>query len=304
MQKILDSGEFILITALLFGAFFPIISKLGFNTIPPIYSAAYASLIAGIVFFSTLIARKELKTFQTCRAWKDILLSTLMIGVCLYGFLFYGISKTTAGNASVLALFEVFFSYIILSIIIKSEPLIKHHIIGAVLMVIGAGIILAPNITGSFSAGDFIIILAYVFAPLGNRYAKNALHEVSPVFLMTIRSFVSGIFLLALANLIETHPERHQFFEGAIYLLINGILILGFSKILWLEALKRLPITKASSISVIVPAFTLFFAWIILDEVPTLWQITGLIPIAIGVSLIMKKTTPMTHLNKNSAHPL
>lgn len=289
MKKFLDSGEFILFATLLIWCFFPIVNKLSFNTVPPVHAAGYASLIAGVTFLIILALRGQLYFFKTCTVWKEICLSTLFIGILFYGFVFYGTSLTTAGNAAVFNLFEVFFTYLILSVIIKSETFVRAHILGACLMVAGALIILVPKMNGQIAWGEVIIMAGCMFTPLGNKYAKDAITQVSPFFLMTVRSLISGVFLTGLAFLMETPPTANGLAEGLPYLIINGVLLLGFSKILWLESIRRIPITKAQSISVITPALTLFFAWLVLGETPTAFQISGLVPIAGGAFLLLRK---------------
>ncbi len=289
MKKFLDNGEFILFATLLIWCFFPIVNKLSFNTVPPVHAAGYASLIAGVTFLVVLALRGQLYFFKTCTVWKEISLSTLFIGILFYGLVFYGTSLTTAGNASVFTLFEVFFTYLILSVLTKNEAFVKEHIAGACLMVAGALIILVPKMEGQIAWGEIFIMTGCMFTPLGNKYAKAAIAYVSPFFLMTVRSLISGVFLLGLAFLIETPPAAGGFVEGLPYLIINGVLLLGFSKILWLESIRRITITKAQSISVITPVLTLFFAWLILGEKPTFFQITGLLPVAAGAFLLLRK---------------
>ena len=61
---------------------------------------------------------------------------------------------------------------------------------------------------------------------------------------------------------------------------------MGFSKILWIEGIHRIPVGKAVSLEAINPAFTLILAYFILHEIPTKWQIFGFLPIFIGVLFV------------------
>lgn len=69
-------------------------------------------------------------------------------------------------------------------------------------------------------------------------------------------------------------------------LIINGIIQLGFSKILWMEGIHRISVTKATALGSIAPIITIFFAWLILREAPTSFQLFSVIPMIAGVILL------------------
>ena len=77
------------------------------------------------------------------------------------------------------------------------------------------------------------------------------------------------------------------------FLLINGFVVLGFSKILGLEGIHRISVTRAASIACFAPLFTLFFAYLILHQVPTIWQLSSIAPLLIGLVLLnYQKSAP------------
>ena len=51
---------------------------------------------------------------------------------------------------------------------------------------------------------------------------------------------------------------------------------------MWIEALHRISITKVTAMLGLVPAMTLVFAYLYLNEVPGVRQTLGVIPILIG----------------------
>jgi len=167
----------------------------------------------------------------------------------------------------------------------KKEKLKRKHIFGAILMVIGALLVLFP---GQFQVkeGDLIILLATTLPPFGNYYQQRARKKVSSTVIMFYRSFLSSIFLFALASIFEVRPSTSALMESGIFILVNGIFLMGLIKILWLEGIHRIPITKAISLTAIAPAFTLLFAYFILGEIPTIWQLSGFLPMFIGIFLI------------------
>jgi len=75
-----------------------------------------------------------------------------------------------------------------------------------------------------------------------------------------------------------------------LFLIATGIYVAA--KIMWIEALKRISITKLSAMLALMPVFTLIFAYFYLGEVPQLRQILGILPVLIGGYLI---TRPRRH---------
>lgn len=277
-------GEWNLIGASFLWSFFPILTILSIQQIPPITAAGISTLFAAVFFMAWVSVRSEWHLLRNS-VWKQILLSTLLIGVLFFGILFIGISHTTAGNTAILLLSQVFFTFLILNVFLSLERNTTLQYIGAFLMVVGAVIVLLPRGGVSVDFGALLIIVATVFPPMGNWFAKQALQEVSPHFLMMVRSTIAGFFLLALGFLIETVTFSFGF-ETILFIAINGLVLLGFSKILWLEAIRRITVAKAVSMGAIEPVLTIFFAFIILSEIPTMSQLIGIVPVLLGVYLI------------------
>ncbi|MDC0358260.1 DMT family transporter [Oligoflexia bacterium] len=283
MRKEREGEIFVTLEAIFWGLF-PVITILSVNTLPPLFCAGVSTLVAALFFAVVLTIKKEWHQLKVTAAWKNILLATFYIGFLFYGLLFWGISLTTAGNASIILLMEVFFSVVVLRAWGK-ERLTAQELKGATLMVVGAAIVLFPGKI-ELRLGDLIVLLAPVFTPFGNYYTQKARREVSSSLIMFVRSLISGLALLLIAFVIGGLPERGAVVESGMFLLINGVLILGLSKLFWIEAIHRISISKAISMASISPLFALIFAYFFLAEIPTAWQICGLLPVLVGVWLL------------------
>jgi drug/metabolite transporter (DMT)-like permease len=264
---------------------FPIFSKLSFNSISPLYSAAFSILTAGVFFAFMITVKKEWKEIKVKSAWSDILHATLIIGVIFYSLTYIGIQKTSAGNASIIALTEVFFSMTILRLW-KKESLREKYIAGSMLIVVGAFAVLFPGGRLQLNQGDLLILAAAAVAPAGNFFQQRARDKVGANMIMFIRSLLSGIALLILAAFFEPAPSVSAIFSSFYFLLANGLLLMGLGKIFWIEGIHRIPITKATALNSIGPAFTLLFAFLIIKEVPSVWQFLGFLPMLIGIFLL------------------
>ncbi|MDD5623599.1 MAG: DMT family transporter, partial [Candidatus Peribacteraceae bacterium] len=266
---------------------FPVITTLTFSRITPLFSAAISTLLAAVFFAAVLTAKKQWPCLRRRNAWKDILLTSLYIGVIFYGLIFLGIRRTTAGNASIMSLMEILFSFLILGLFLRHEKISVQRVLGGICMAAGALVILLPKASG-WHSGDLLVVLATLFPPLGNKYAQQARRVVSAECIMFCRSVISGCFLLLFASLFEPVPTIPALSSSIWFLLVNGLLLLGLSKILWIDGIHLIPITKAISLESITPLFTLLVAFLVLHEPIFAYQILGLLPIMGGIWLLTK----------------
>ena len=277
-------GElFILGEAALWGLF-PIITLLSYGTLSPLISLAGSAFFAALFFAITITIQRRWKEFFRKNIYKDLFMATLIIGIIFYLLTFIGLQYTSPGNVSIIELIEVFFSYLLFHVWQKGY-IPKEHVIGALLMVLGAVIVLYPNVH-SFQIGDLLILIAAFVAPFGNHFQRRARKSVSSQTIMLFRSVVSGMFVLLLAGLLRTPFSVIDIQKSLPFLAINGVLILGVSKIFWIEAIHRISVVKANALAALAPLITLFTAWAVLGTPPTIWQILAFIPMFIGILLL------------------
>ena len=281
-------GEWAIYSEAFLWSLFPVVTILTYTSLPALYTAALATFASSGFFALVLTVRRRWGDMYVRGAWKAIAYSTLFIGITYYAFLYTGLKFTTAGNASIVSLMEVFFSFLILGVILKIEKTTGAQKVGAVFMVVGALCILLPQ-SSAWRWGDMLILIGAAAPPIGNHYAKGARGLVSSEYIMFARSIVSGFFLLLLAFVFETMPTREAVQSSLLPILFSGFLLLGLSKILWLEGNYRLPVSKAIALASIGPLFTLVFAYFLLGEKVTMYQILGFIPMFVGIRLLTQK---------------
>ena len=277
-------GElYILGEAALWGLF-PVITILSYKVLPSMISLTLSTFLSGIFFFLITLYRKKLYELRNPLLWKYVLYIVFFIGILFYSFYYFGLTKTTSGNASILSLFEVCTSYIFFNLI-RKEHFSFESKIGTVLMVLGATIVLLPNFS-SINFGDLFILIATFCAPIGNFFSQKVKQIASTETILFLRSLIATPLLLLLAYMFGQHLHVAEIKESFWFIFINGILLFGVTKIFWLEGITRISVTKANALGSITPLFTLFIAWIVFIQVPTIWQITSLVPFFFGVLLL------------------
>lgn len=161
-------------------------------------------------------------------------------------------------------------------------------------MLMGTLIVLYPNTT-KLHLGDLLILMATMIAPFGNYYQQRARETVSSEMILFIRSSISTPVVLIFAYLLRDKFSIMDVKSSAVFILINGFLLLGFSKILWVEGIHRISVTKSNALASISPPLTLLFAWFFLDDIPTRFQLFSIVPIIIGMVLLSIDKSPAPH---------
>lgn len=277
---------YILLSAVLWASF-PVLTAVALKTLP-VFTAAALTTLCSTFFFLTLLFLQPQKQKPSRRCIRDIAFACVTIGIGYYIFSYVGISLTTPGNAAIVMLMEIFFSYLFISVIAKHEPFVVSHVLGALLMVSGVMFVLAPSANG-FSTGDIVLLFGSMLPPLGNVAMQRARKEVSAAYIMFFRSLTGTVTLALLACVFDGVPTQAALFSALPAILVGGFLLMGFSKILWIEAIHRLPITQTISVASIQPLFTMFFAYVLLSQTPEWVQLFSLPPIAVGMYLLTKK---------------
>ncbi len=278
-------GEFLMLGLALIESWFPILSIVAMSYIGALHTYTYSLLIALLFFIIIMAKRDRFKELKNQKAYKDLLLTSFWITL-LFTLVFIGMQYTTAGNMAVIIFLQLLFSYLYFNILGK-EKMDKLHLMGAGIMGIGALIILIPDDL-TFNKGDLLILVAAAIAPVANLYQKRARNYCSSETILGFRTVVGLPFIAIMAWHFEEPTTYEGFISALPYLLFIGILIYVVSKIMWIEALHRISITKVSAMMGLVPMMTLFFAYIYLHEIPELRQILGIIPILIGGYLLTK----------------
>lgn len=277
-------GElFIFFEAVLWGLF-PVITILSLNSLSPLVSLGWSTLFAALFFAVVLSVKKKWHEIKNVPALKNILWATFFIGITYYLLSFFGLRYTSAGNASIISLTEVFFSYLFFQVW-RKDSMPVWHVIGAILVIAGALIVLYPNVT-QFRLGDILILGAALVAPFGNFFQQKARKIVDAATIMFVRSLISTFIIFILAYLFKADPFHFNLKGALLFLVINGVLLLGLSKILWIEGIHRISVTKSNALSGISPLIALLSAWVFLHNLPTIWQLLSFIPMGLGVVLL------------------
>ena len=278
-------GELLMLGLTILESWFPILSIVAMSYVGALHTYMYSLIIALFFYVAIMYKRKRFVELKNKDAYKDLLLTTFWI-TSIFTLIFIGMRYTTAGNMAVIVFLQVLFSYLYFNVFGK-EKMEKTHLIGAFIMGIGALIILFPE-NFAFNKGDWLILLSAAMAPIVNLYQKRARVYCSSETILGFRTVVGLPFVALLAYLLEPSVSYEDFMSALPYMFLIATGIYVVSKIMWIEALNRMSITKLSAMLALLPVMTLFFAYIYLGEIPEFRQMMGIVPVLLGGYLITK----------------
>jgi drug/metabolite transporter (DMT)-like permease len=278
-------GEINVILSALIFAFFPVIVKLG-GAVPPVFYAAISTLITALLMALFMIGKGGFLELANKKTWKYIFLVAVFIIIIPYIFIYNGARMTSGINTSILGQTEIFFALFYGWII--GEAITERKILGGALITIGTFFVMFNGVL-KFNLGDLLIITGTAFYPIGNIYAKKVLGVISPITLVFARSVIGGIVLLIFSWFFEAGLAYSCTFITTYWwlFLINGLAVSGFSKILWYEGLKRLDVGKSTILIMPYSAFGVIYASAFLKEIPTFYQLIGLIIVILGIYAVI-----------------
>lgn len=280
-------GELFAVILSLLESWFPILSLVAVNTIGALNTYFFVVVIATIVLIALLKFKEGFDGLFDKEALPDLLKTSFFITL-LFTMLFIGLRYTTAGNLAVIMTLQLLFSYLYFNLI-GPEKMDALHTFAAFLMGSGAVIILMPE-SFRLNPGDLLVLTAAAVAPLANYYQKRARSRVSSLTILTFRNLAAIPVLLIAALFFEGFPSAHDFTATLPYVTAVALLVYVLAKIFWIEALYRIGITKLSAMFAFTPLFTLLFAYLALNEIPTARELLGTVPILFGAFLITRET--------------
>lgn len=278
-------GEILILSSGILHSLFPILTILSYGSLSPITSLAWTTLLSLLFFLLVALVRSSWTNIFKKEILFPLLGASFIIGILYYVLFFFGLKYTSAGNASIIATLEILFTFLFFNVW-KKEFIDKKHISGAVLMLVSAAIILSPNFS-RVQMGDFMILAAVLLVPIGNMFQKRLREKIASEQILLFRTLIATPALFILANTLGENislPAKEMWF----ILLVNGIVLFGINKILWIESIHRIGVTKSISLSSISPVFTLLLAFLILKDIPTFVQLAAIPPAILGVYFLTR----------------
>lgn len=220
---------------------------------------------------------------------RDIALMGLLNNAIPFTLILWGQREIGSGLASIINAMTPISTLIIANMATSDEKLNINKALGAVLGVIGVGLLFADRI-GEGLSGSVLAQLALLGATLsygmaavfGKRFAGQPVATLSASQLTA-----SSLFILPLALVVDAPWTMAMPSQAAIGSLLGlSLLCTAIAYLLFFHILTRAGATNTSLVTLVVPPSAILLGWAFLGETLTLLQFAALLLIALGLVTI------------------
>jgi len=280
-------GMIFVVIQILTGAVQPVFTKFIVGIINPLFAASMVSLIGCIIPLILLTRKDRLKVIFEKKNMKEILLIGFFGTVMTYSFFFFGAQLTSGINTAILMQAEPIYS-IILGYFILREKITSKQILSTLLIVSGV-LIVIYNGTISLNIGDLLIVLTPLFYQISHVIAKKTMKRIGTYAVQGGRYLFGGLILLLLSSILNMN--QFSLLMKPINLttiILLGLVVAGIGSLAWYEAIKRINLSKATAMIAPYSILSIILAWFVLSEFPSVYQISGLILVLIGMAILAR----------------
>jgi drug/metabolite transporter (DMT)-like permease len=280
-----------IVAAALFGSV-STVAKPILSSLSPILLSTLVYLIAGLTF--TPIAYTTGKSKTHAKYYALVVISGIIGAAIAPTMFFLGLQQTTATDSSLLVNGETVFSILFALLLFKEK--IRPPVYVAIFLILAGLFIVTTNFrfgesVFNMNSGNLLIIAATMIWGLDNNVNKIIARHMNVAKLVQLKSLIGGgisfLILLALNVPLVIHTEQ------IIPILIVGVFGFAISLFLYLHAIKRIGVVKASSLLSLSAVFGLTFAAIFLGEPVSMSQIIAVVVMFIGIYMMYRYEVKM-----------
>jgi drug/metabolite transporter (DMT)-like permease len=280
----------LLVFLTLAAAFTPIFAKITVAEISPLSLGFFRFGFAAILFYITLKIRKQSLRFDKEDYPRLILLSLLCIPLNQFFFL-TGIKLSLASHSGIIYSLNPVYAYVI-AVLMKYEKFSYSKLFSIAMTVIGIFFIFYESFSGTSIDGDvlrgdvlllFAVLTFSAYLTLGkNMIAKYGALKVSSFVFLLGSIFYIPLFIYDLPNL-SFDKLTPWGIAGFFYL---SVIVAYLAYFVWYYALRRIAISKLTTLSNVSPLLTVLFSIIFLSETISLYFVIGSIITLLGVFIM------------------
>lgn len=267
-------------------------------TVEGMLSARY--IIMGLLFGAILLLQRGSKPIE--RGDYLYLFIFALVTVGIYQWVFAKAIQLTSAAESALLISTSPIWVFLISFLMGTQRFDARPMIGVAVGFIGVAMVIfgsgdSPDVADTRVLGDFVMIIAAILWASYAVFSHRLLEKYSPL------RIVATIHLLGAVMLIPVGFEQMMSVEPWNLGLVPWLCILQYSVLagvyafwMWYRGVKRIGASQTMLFQYFVPLVALVAAYLILREVPTQWQIAGIIVTILGVHLARKQTPPQVQI--------
>ena len=288
------AGYTFALTSSLGGGVATVVGKWNLEAISPLLQNSLIFTVATVLVSGVMVPRwRSGQMFSLSRqGWKWLGLFTASSWCAIWAF-WAGVQRMDPSLAAFLNRSEVPIA-IALGIIFLKERLTKTEIVGMILSLTGI-VIMRLTLRIEYSSGFWLVLLGSVFFGVTEFISKIAVRHVEPVVLTYIRNmFLAVSFWIVFVASGKSYEGLETVWPGVLALGFLGPIM---SRVAYLQALKRIALSRVAVISQSQPVFVVITALVVFGQLPTFREITGGL-FLIGGCLLMIAARPNSKITR------
>jgi len=280
----------VVLVAVLIGGNFTAL-KFALDHSTPLLIAGMRTVIGGTFLLGFAFLRGE--RFPTSRRdLFNIFMVSLSITTVSSGLLVFGVSRVTAGVASLVASTMPMFTAVLALVLMKTQ-ISRLAGLGLAVGFAGTLVLASPSLGGgSATIGIVSLIVSAIAWAFGNVYMKwQDMTNVSPIMLVGVQLYMSAMCLIPFALVVEGTSDTEWTIGLFAPLLYAAIPANAVTFALLATVVRKATPTQAASTAYLIPLFGVFFGWLIRDERLGIVELTGGVLIIMGVYVLVTANT-------------
>jgi drug/metabolite transporter (DMT)-like permease len=247
--------------------------------LPPFWGASFRFIIASILLFSLVRLRNI--PLPKGAALTGAALFGLFSFALNFGFLYWALTRVSAGMASVMFATIPLITQLIASLI-GQERLTWRGILGAMIVIAGISVVFIEQLKFDIPFVYLGAVLLGVISAAASGIVVKYFPQSHPLATNVVGMGVAAILLLIVSSFTgesRSLPSLPSTWLALGWLVLSSIV--GFALVIWL--LSRWSATATSYIGVLTPLVTVITASLLAGESPSLTFLAGSLLVLVGV---------------------
>jgi drug/metabolite transporter (DMT)-like permease len=274
----------IMIATILWGVSYPI-NRIALGYSGPMTLGALRGGWCALFFVLYFLAFKKRITRENIWLFIGISLTGLVLPLCLLNV---GMLHTTASLSGIIQATAPL-GVVVMAYFVLKESATKAKWLGVLLGLFGTALVVLQGSNGDSTIfGNLLIFGSAISLATLAILEKIAVsrHEYTPTYIMGVTSILGFPVLLILSLCLEGGAVASHAVTAYAFLLALPCTVVPY--LLWLDALRKIDISKASLFMYCIPIFGIFFSVILLNEMITGIMVVGMAIIFLGVFIAQK----------------
>jgi drug/metabolite transporter (DMT)-like permease len=260
-------------------------SKLLLKEIPPMMMAGFLYFGAGIGMSLLGLVSNRRQESRLTRKELPYTIAMIALDIAAPIFLMFGLTMTTAANASLLNNFEIVATAVIALFVFK-ETISRRLWLAIVLICISTVLLTVEDTSSfSFSLGSVFVILACVCWGFENNCTRK-LSVKDPLQIVVVKGFGSGLCTLLIALAVGEHIPALIYI---LLILLLGFVTYGLSIYFYVYAQREIGAAKTSAYYAVAPFIGVVLSFVVLGERPNMLFSLALLIMIAGALLAGKR---------------